>query len=47
MKNLKKISREAAKQINGGFAPKCGENIPCSIGWCCQGVCKPQRCMIN
>ncbi|CAM3125127.1 bacteriocin-like protein [Chryseobacterium flavum] len=47
MKNLKKISREAAKQINGGAIRRCNEQIPCTVGWCCDGVCSPYICMIN
>ncbi|WP_410493993.1 bacteriocin-like protein [Chryseobacterium sp. G0162] len=47
MKNLKKISREAAKQINGGLIGKCSRTNPCTVGWCCNGVCSPRACIEN
>ncbi|MDM1553114.1 hypothetical protein PYS58_22235 [Chryseobacterium indologenes] len=47
MKNLKKISREAAKHINGGAIGRCSITRPCSVGWCCNGVCSPYRCPIE
>ncbi|UHO37087.1 hypothetical protein H5J24_15135 [Chryseobacterium capnotolerans] len=45
MKNLKKISRESAKQINGGKIDKCSDINPCSVGWCCNGICSPFICL--
>ncbi|WP_185117586.1 bacteriocin-like protein [Chryseobacterium sp. PMSZPI] len=46
MKNLKKISRKAAKQINGGAGPiRCSATKPCFIGSCCRGVCMEYICM--
>ncbi|MGE8555635.1 bacteriocin-like protein [Chryseobacterium jejuense] len=46
MKNLKKLNREAAKQINGGAIARCSNTRPCTIGWCCDGVCSPYMCPI-
>ncbi|WP_414846952.1 bacteriocin-like protein [Chryseobacterium sp. IT-36CA2] len=45
MKNLKKLSREKAKQINGGSIERCSETRPCSVGWCCFGACSPFICI--
>ncbi|MBL3546397.1 MULTISPECIES: bacteriocin-like protein [Chryseobacterium] len=45
MKNLKKLSRETAKQINGGATERCSEHNPCSVGWCCNGICSPHICI--
>ncbi|CAH0232882.1 hypothetical protein MP478_05040 [Chryseobacterium sp. WG14] len=47
MKNLKKLSREAAKQINGGAIRRCSNTVPCTVGWCCDGVCTPIMCPIE
>ncbi|MFZ4927563.1 bacteriocin-like protein [Chryseobacterium sp. Mn2064] len=45
MKNLKKISRKAAKEINGGAGPiRCSETKPCFIGICCRGTCMENAC---
>ncbi|MCL8537262.1 MULTISPECIES: bacteriocin-like protein [Chryseobacterium] len=45
MKNLKKLSREKAKQINGGLIERCSETRPCFIGICCRGVCMEYACI--
>ncbi|WP_250253365.1 hypothetical protein [Chryseobacterium sp. Marseille-Q3244] len=45
MKNLKKISRETAKQINGGKMERCSDTNPCVAGWCCNGICSPFICI--
>ena len=46
MKNLKKLSREATKQINGGSGPfRCSETRPCYIGFCCRGACMEFACI--
>ncbi|MBO9693010.1 hypothetical protein [Chryseobacterium sp.] len=45
MKNLKKLSREKSKQINGGSIERCSESNPCTVGWCCFGVCSPFICL--
>ncbi|WP_167031003.1 bacteriocin-like protein [Chryseobacterium sp. Tr-659] len=45
MKNLKKLSREKAKQINGGAIEGCSESNPCTAGWCCFGICSPFICL--
>ena len=48
MKNLKKLSREAAKQINGGIGLfRCSITRPCSVGYCCNGECIDHDCMIE
>ncbi|MCJ7935217.1 MAG: hypothetical protein MUW56_16730 [Chryseobacterium sp.] len=47
MKNLKKLSRESAKQIKGAGGPikSCSETSPCTFGSCCKGVCMEYICM--
>ncbi|MEJ5051967.1 hypothetical protein WH221_19240 [Chryseobacterium culicis] len=45
MKNLKKLSRQAAKQINGGSIERCSESNPCPVGYCCNGICSPFICL--
>ncbi|MFN1217703.1 bacteriocin-like protein [Chryseobacterium kwangjuense] len=45
MKNLKKLNREQQKQINGGAIARCGITRPCTVGWCCNGVCSPHACI--
>lgn len=48
MKNLKKLTREAAKQINGGIGLfRCSITRPCSVGYCCNGECIDHDCMIE
>ncbi|WP_410494469.1 bacteriocin-like protein [Chryseobacterium sp. CH1] len=48
MKNLKKLSRQAAKEINGGMKLfRCSETRPCSVGYCCNGECIDHDCMIE
>ncbi|WP_445343852.1 bacteriocin-like protein [Chryseobacterium rhizosphaerae] len=44
MKNLKKLSREAIKQIKGGDLKKCTEHSQCIFGMCCKGVCMEHIC---
>ncbi|MGE8555632.1 MAG: bacteriocin-like protein [Chryseobacterium jejuense] len=44
MKNLKKISRETAKQIKGAGLTKCTEHSQCIFGMCCKGVCMEHIC---
>ncbi|WP_185289423.1 bacteriocin-like protein [Chryseobacterium lactis] len=40
MKNLKKISRESLRTIEGGL--NCNNEEPCGEGWCCAGrTCRP------
>ncbi len=43
--NLKKITRDQQKQINGGAIKRCSETVPCTVGWCCDGACKPYICI--
>ncbi|WP_223607228.1 hypothetical protein [Chryseobacterium sp. OSA05B] len=45
MKNLKRLNREQQKQINGGAFQKCNATRPCTIGWCCEGVCRLSACI--
>ncbi|WP_409013986.1 MULTISPECIES: bacteriocin-like protein [unclassified Chryseobacterium] len=48
MKNLKKITRETLKIINGGDRNnRCRDihNNPCTTGWCCNGTCYPYACI--
>ncbi|UOU98199.1 bacteriocin-like protein [Chryseobacterium daecheongense] len=45
MKNLKKLSRSEQKHINGGAIRRCSRTSPCTIGWCCNGICSPQACI--
>ncbi|WP_423775437.1 bacteriocin-like protein [Chryseobacterium joostei] len=45
MKNLKKLSREATKQIKGSGPRRCTENYECIYGACCKGVCMEYACM--
>lgn len=45
MKNLKKLSREATKQIKGGGFTKCSATDPCNVGYCCEGICKEYICI--
>jgi hypothetical protein len=46
MKNLKKLNREQQRQINGGAINRCNNTTrPCTIGWCCNGVCSPMACI--
>ncbi|MCL1672087.1 bacteriocin-like protein [Elizabethkingia ursingii] len=40
MKNLKKLSRESLKGINGGYR-MCPEDGNCGDGFCCAGGCRP------
>ncbi|WP_165828294.1 bacteriocin-like protein [Chryseobacterium phosphatilyticum] len=47
MKNFKKLNRNQQKQIQGGAFRKCSIQNPCSVGWCCNGVCSPMRCIDN
>ncbi|WP_426480787.1 bacteriocin-like protein [Chryseobacterium sp. R2ACT005] len=35
MKNLKKVSRQSLKKINGGNAPECCSFYPPSLQHCC------------
>lgn len=45
MKNLKKLNREAAKQIKGaGPIRRCNDNSECIYGACCKGVCMEYAC---
>ncbi|SIT09121.1 hypothetical protein SAMN05421786_105116 [Chryseobacterium ureilyticum] len=44
MKNLKKLSREAAKQIKGAGPRKCSDDSQCIYGACCRGVCMEFAC---
>ncbi|WP_165851788.1 bacteriocin-like protein [Chryseobacterium pennipullorum] len=44
MKNLKKLTREATKQIKGGGLKKCTEHSQCIYGMCCKGVCMEYAC---
>lgn len=40
MKNLKKISRESLRSINGGLR-MCPPDGDCGSGWCCSnGACR-------
>ncbi|WP_165571879.1 hypothetical protein [Chryseobacterium sp. JM1] len=41
MNHLKKLNREQQSQINGGAVNRCNATRPCTIGWCCAGVCRP------
>ncbi|WP_265131396.1 bacteriocin-like protein [Chryseobacterium oranimense] len=45
MKKLKKLNREQQRQINGGAIDKCSVTRPCTIGWCCDGICKEYACI--
>ncbi|WP_420911841.1 bacteriocin-like protein [Chryseobacterium angstadtii] len=45
MKNLKKLNREQQSQINGGAINRCSITRPCSVGWCCSGICSPHACI--
>ncbi|MDR6514240.1 hypothetical protein [Chryseobacterium camelliae] len=47
MKNLKKLTREAQKAVNGGAIQRCSDiyHNPCTTGWCCNGVCRPYACI--
>ncbi|MDN3694221.1 hypothetical protein QWZ06_19025 [Chryseobacterium tructae] len=46
--NLKKLSRQAAKEINGGIGLfRCSEKRPCSVGYCCNGECIDHDCPIE
>lgn len=45
MKNLKKLSREKSKLINGGMIERCSETRPCFIGFCCRGACMEYACI--
>ena len=44
MKNLKKLSREAAKEIKGAGPKRCTEHSQCIYGMCCKGVCMEYSC---
>lgn len=44
MKNLKKLNREAAKQIKGAGPQKCSYDAQCIYGACCRGVCMEFAC---
>ncbi|RKS97561.1 bacteriocin-like protein [Chryseobacterium defluvii] len=43
--NLKKLSREAQKQINGGAFKQCTSHEQCVIGWCCNYMCVEYACI--
>lgn len=45
MKNLKKLTREKAKLVNGGAIERCSDTNPCIVGWCCYGTCSPFICI--
>ncbi|WP_172625733.1 bacteriocin-like protein [Chryseobacterium panacisoli] len=45
MKNLKKLSREKVKQINGGSIERCSDSNPCTVGYCYYGICSPFICL--
>ncbi|MGG5210226.1 bacteriocin-like protein [Chryseobacterium sp. MIQD13] len=44
MKNLKKLSREKQKQVNGGIIKQCISHDQCFIGWCCNYMCVDYMC---
>jgi hypothetical protein len=42
--NLKKLTRKAARKINGGGLQKCHYHFECPGGSCCQNVCVYYNC---
>ncbi|MCS3529584.1 MULTISPECIES: bacteriocin-like protein [Chryseobacterium] len=45
MKNLKKLTRDVQKEINGGIRPpRCEYHFECPGGSCCQGMCVYYNC---
>ncbi|WP_374461867.1 hypothetical protein [Chryseobacterium taeanense] len=44
MKNLKKLTRNDQKTINGGVLQRCKYHFECPGGSCCQNVCVYYNC---
>ncbi|MBP2615831.1 bacteriocin-like protein [Chryseobacterium jejuense] len=47
MKNLKKISRQAQKEIIGGIIKRCIEHFECPGGSCCRNTCVLYPCPLE
>jgi hypothetical protein len=43
--NLKKLTRNEQKSVNGGTIKRCTNNSQCFGGWCCDMICVINACM--